>query len=78
MMVHTTLFINQTRKQLRSMSNPTISPKLSRKFQGLLKKDYPTYLQQRKYLKIRKIPMSSVYGNKDIMKNQITQSKTMK
>ena len=61
MIVHTALFINPMTKQFTSMSNPTISRKLSRKFQDLLKKDYPGYLQQRKYLKIRKITMSSVY-----------------
>ena len=43
--------------------------KLARKFQVLLKIDYPAYLQQRKYLKIRMITMSSVYGNADITKN---------
>ena len=57
------------RKQLTSMSNPTIPRKLSRKFQGLLKKDCPDYLPQRKYLKIRKITMNSVYDNADITKN---------
>ena len=45
--------------------------KLSRKFQDLLKKDYPDYLQQRKYLKIRKITMSSVEDNVDITKNKL-------
>ena len=42
---------------------------LKLKFQDLLKKDYPAYLQQKKYLKIRKITMSSEYGNAAIMKN---------
>ena len=42
---------------------------LSRKVQDLLKKDQPPHLQQRKYLKIRKISMSSVYNNGDITKN---------
>ena len=69
MMVHTALFINLIRKQLTSISNATISCKLSGSFQGLLKKDYPAYLQERKYLKIRKITMSSVYGHADITKN---------
>ena len=59
MMVHTALFINLMRKQLASMLNPTIPRKLSRKFQDRLKKDYPAYLQQKKYLKIRKIIMGS-------------------
>ena len=47
------------RKQLASMLNPTIPRKLSRKFQDRLKKDYLAYLQQKKYLKIRKIIMGS-------------------
>ena len=62
-------FINLIRKQLTSMSNLTIPRKLSKIFQDRVKKDYPAYLQQRKYLKIRKITMSSVYGNTDITKN---------
>ena len=82
-MVHAGLFINLMRKQLTSMSNLTIARTLSRKFQDLLKKDYPAsrkfqdllkkdylaYLQQKKYLKIQKIAMSSVYGNAVITKN---------
>ena len=63
------LFINLIRKQLTSMSNPTIPRKLSTKFQDLLKKGYPAYLQQKKYLKIRKIITSSVYGNAVMTKN---------
>ena len=31
-----------------------------KKYQGRLKKDYPAYLQQKKYLKIQTIAMSSV------------------
>ena len=48
------LFINLIRKQITSISNPTIPHKLLRKSQILLKRDYPAYLQQRKYLKIQK------------------------
>ena len=51
------------RKQITYMSNATIPHKLSRKFQDLLKKDYPANLQQKQYLKIRMITRSSVYGN---------------
>ena len=43
--------------------------KVKLKFQDLLKKGYPAYLQQKKYLKIRKIIMSSKYGNAAITKN---------
>ena len=50
MMMHTALFINLMRKQLTSMSNSTIPCKLSRKFQDLLKKDYPVHLQQKNVL----------------------------
>ena len=78
MMVHTTLFTKLMRKQITSMSNPTIPRKLSRKFQDLLKKDYPAYLQQKKYLKIRKITMNSIYGNAVTTKNKIIQKKTTK
>ena len=57
------------RKQLTSMPNPTIPRKLSRKFQNLLKKDYPVYLQQNRNWKIRKITVRSAYGNAVITKN---------
>ena len=57
------------KKQLTSMLNLIIPHKLSGEFQDLLEKDYPAYLKQRKYLKIRKITMSSVYSNADITKN---------
>ena len=69
MMVHTALFIKPMRKQLTSMSNLTIPCNLSRKFQDLLKTDWPAYLQRRKYLKTRKITTSSVYDNADITQN---------
>ena len=62
-------------KQFSSMSNPTIPHKLSSNFQGLLKKYYQAYLQKRKYLKIPKITMSSVYGNADITKNKLHRRK---
>ena len=74
MMQHTALLINPMRKQLTSMSNPTIHRKLSRKFQDLLKKG-PAYLQQRKYLKIRKVAISSVYDNADITKIKLHRRK---
>ena len=76
MMQHTALLIIPVRKQLTSMSNPTIHCKLSRKFQDLLKK-VPAYLQhqQRKYLKIRKVTISSVYDNADITKIKLHRRK---
>ena len=68
MMVHTALFINPMRKQLIHVESEH-HLQIIKKFQDLLKKDYPAYLQQRKYLKIRKIAMSRVYDNVDITKN---------
>ena len=62
-MLHTGLFITLMRKQFTSMSNLTSPHKLSRKSQGLLEKDYPAYLQKRKYLEIQKTAMSSIYGS---------------
>ena len=67
---YTTLtLINLTRKQLKSMPNRAIASKLSRKSRDQFKKGYPVYLRQKRDLKIRKITMSSVYGNADITKN---------
>ena len=48
MMVHTALLINLMKKQFTSMSNLAIPYKLSRRFQGILKKDFPAYHQQKK------------------------------
>ena len=48
MMVHTALLINLMKKQFTSMSNRAIPYKLSRRFQGILKKDFPAYHQQKK------------------------------
>ena len=48
MMVHTALLINLMKKQFTFMSNLAIPYKLSRRFQGILKKDFPAYHQQKK------------------------------
>ena len=48
MMVHTALLINLMKKQFTSMSNLAIPYKLSRRFHGILKKDFPAYHQQKK------------------------------
>ena len=40
-----------------------------------IEKILSAYLQKRKYLKIRKITMSSVYGNADITKNKLHRRK---
>ena len=48
MMIHTALFISLMQKQLTSTSNLAIPHKLSRRFQGILKKDFLVYHQQKK------------------------------
>ena len=61
MMVHTALLINLMKKQFTSMSNRAIPYKLSRRFQGILKKDFPAYHQQKKIFEnwkdIYKLPL---------------------
>ena len=61
MMVHTALLINLMKKQFTSMSNLAIPYKLSRRFQGILKKDFLAYHQQKKIFEnwkdIYKLPL---------------------
>ena len=85
MMVHTALLINLMKKQFTSMSNLAIPYKLSRRFQGILKKDFPAYHQQKKIFEnwkdIYKLPLLQ-FGYKENLncteKNNKIDQKTQK
>ena len=85
MMVHTALLINLMKKQFTSMSNLAIPYKLSRTFQGILKKDFPAYHQQKKIFEnwkyIYKLPLLQ-FGYKENLncteKNNKIDQKTQK
>ena len=85
MMVHTAPLINLMKKQFTSMSNLAIPYKLSRRFQGILKKDFPTYHQQKKIFEnwkdIYKLPLLQ-FGYKENLncteKNNKIDQKTQK
>ena len=84
-MVHTALLINLMKKQFTSMSNLAIPYKLSRRFQGILTKDFPAYHQQKKIFEnwkdIYKLPLLQ-FGYKENLncteKNNKIDQKTQK